>query len=671
MPAEGGAVAQRTGDSVGRWAWLRPWLVALLGVWLAASIVLVNWADQHGLLQDISFSPYHLPGYAAILVLAGYVLWRFARNARRHGWRRTLPDYYGGLGLGLLFVLGWVVLDIAWRNTLGIDFGIENGIAPPRLLLPAALVVIAAGPLREALAVRATQTGSALDRRTRWAGVVGIGVIGAALTLVAWNPLRDGFQDYREQPGRDLSEIWSMAADGSDQRRLLPAHGDGVDYSLPVYSPSGDRIAYTVWKNGRDEAANAHTFDQTTSIWTMAADGSDRRLLLEGAPDQVWTPAWSPDGAWIAYTFSPQQAPTTGGAAPQANAAPGQLEAPTVRGTGQVWLVAADGTGTSVLLSAQNVDAVSPAWSPDGKALAFETFDASTGSSDIHVAAFATDRLSDERAIAAGPSDEWGASWSPDGQWIAFVSDRSGNDDIWVTRADGTGEPRRLTDDGASDWVPAFSPDGTRIAFVSERTGDSEVWSMAVDGSDQRNLSNHPGYLDGQWSVSWSPDGSRLAYAMAPFQAPESSFIVRSDYAAAEAILLAISLAIVAILLAALAAPLGSFTLVLVLIVALSVGPDEHWEYLVAAVVGGAVVDLVVRAAPARRKTEIAAAALPAVTMLGIGITLGVAQSLAWSLTLLLGVATAAALIGWGLAYAVERLFQIPGEGVVVVEHEA
>jgi ABC-type Fe3+ transport system permease subunit len=82
-------------------------------------------------------------------------------------------------------------------------------------------------------------------------------------------------------------------------------------------------------------------------------------------------------------------------------------------------------------------------------------------------------------------------------------------------------------------------------------------------------------------------------------------------------------------------------------------------------------VDLVVRAVPARRKTEIAAAALPAVTMLGIGITLGVAQSLAWSLTLLLGVATAAALIGWGLAYAVERLFQIPGEGVVVVEHEA
>ena len=667
MPAEGGPVGHRTGDSASRWAWLRPWLVAGLALWLAAGIVLVNWADQHGLVQDISFSPYHVPGYAALLVLAGYVLWRFVRGVGRHGWRHVLPTYYGGLGLGLLFIVGWIVLDIAWRNTLGIEFGIENGLAPPRLLLPAALIAIAAGPVREAMAVRATQPGSALDRRTRWAAVLATGVIGAALTLVAFNPLRDGFQDNREAPGRDLSEIWSMAADGSDQRRLLPASGDGVDFSLPVYSPGGDRIAYTVWTNERGENANARNIDQTTAIWTMAADGSDARLLLEGAPDQVWTPAWSPDGAWIAYTFSPQDAPAAPAAA-EPNVGPGQLGASVVRGAGEIWLVASDGSGSSVRLSRQGVEAVSPAWSPDSTMLAFDTFDA--GNSDIHVAAVGEGTLANERAIAADPAEDWGASWSPDGKWIAFVSKRSGNDEIWLTAADGTGEPRRLTDDGAGDWVPVFSPDGTRIAFVSDRTGDSEVWSMATDGTDLRNLNNHPGYFDGQWSVAWSPDGARLVYAVAPFQAAESSFLVRNDYAAAEALILAISLALVAILLAALAAPLGSFTVVLVVIVALSVAPDEHWEYLVAAVIGGLLVDLLVRSTPPKRRTEVAAAAFPAVAMLGLGITLGIAESLAWSLTLLLGVAMAAALIGWGLAYAVERLFQLPGEGVVVVERE-
>src|SRR6185436_11548266 len=163
------------------------------------SIVLVNWADLHGLVQDISFSPYHLPGYAALLVLAVYVIAQFVRRVGRHGWRDTMPEYYGGLGLGFLFVVGWILLDIAWRNTLGIQFGIENGIAPPRLLLPAALILIAAGPVLEVMAGRA---------QGRWAAVLATGVIGAALTLVAFNPVRDGFQDYRQSPGRDVSEIW-------------------------------------------------------------------------------------------------------------------------------------------------------------------------------------------------------------------------------------------------------------------------------------------------------------------------------------------------------------------------------------------------------------------------------------------------------------------------------
>src|SRR6185312_2702710 len=153
-------------------------------------------------------------------------------------------------------------------------------------------------------------------------------------------------------------------------------------------------IAYAVWTNERHEAANAQNFDQTTAVWTAAADGTDARVLVEGAPDQAWNPAWSPDGKWIAYTFSPQDAPSSQAGAPQAGNAPGQLTPSSVRGSGEIWVVAADGSVAPRRLSREGQEAVGPAWSPDSTSIAFET---DVGeSSDIHVATVAADGLADE-----------------------------------------------------------------------------------------------------------------------------------------------------------------------------------------------------------------------------------------------------------------------------------
>lgn len=70
---------------------------------------------------------------------------------------------------------------------------------------------------------------------------------------------------------------------------------------------------------------------------------------------------------------------------------------------------------------------------------------------------------------------------------IAFVSDRDGNEEIYVMNADGT-ETKRLTFSPGRDIQPCFSPDGLHIAFASNRTGDWDIWSMDVDGTNLKNL---------------------------------------------------------------------------------------------------------------------------------------------------------------------------------------
>ncbi|HVK15827.1 MAG TPA: hypothetical protein VM533_02700, partial [Fimbriiglobus sp.] len=74
--------------------------------------------------------------------------------------------------------------------------------------------------------------------------------------------------------------------------------------------------------------------------------------------------------------------------------------------------------------------------------------------------------------------DAWPA-WSSDGKRLAFVSNRTGDYDVWLVNADGTG-PRNLTANPARDTSPAWSPDGKKLAFVSTRDGGSDVYVVEV-----------------------------------------------------------------------------------------------------------------------------------------------------------------------------------------------
>ena len=67
----------------------------------------------------------------------------------------------------------------------------------------------------------------------------------------------------------------------------------------------------------------------------------------------------------------------------------------------------------------------------------------------------------------------------------------------------------RLTDNGHGDVQPAWSPDGQKIAFVSDRTGDAEIFVMNADGTDVVQLTNNPA---ADVEPSWSPDGKSIAF---------------------------------------------------------------------------------------------------------------------------------------------------------------
>jgi hypothetical protein len=108
--------------------------------------------------------------------------------------------------------------------------------------------------------------------------------------------------------------------------------------------------------------------------------------------------------------------------------------------------------------------------------------------------------------LSAAPAE--GAFPGTNGK-IAYVSNRDGNNEIYVMNNDGTTQTR-LTTNGASDTNPVWSPDGTKIAFTSTRDGNSEVYSMNADGSAQTRLTIS---ADDDFQPSWSPDATKIAFA--------------------------------------------------------------------------------------------------------------------------------------------------------------
>lgn len=95
------------------------------------------------------------------------------------------------------------------------------------------------------------------------------------------------------------------------------------------------------------------------------------------------------------------------------------------------------------------------------------------------------------KALTQGAAANTQPAWSPDGKKIAFTTNRDGNNEIYVMNADGT-SPVNLTRNPGDDNYPAWSPDGAKIVFTSNRDGNNEIYVMNADGSNPVNLTKSP-----------------------------------------------------------------------------------------------------------------------------------------------------------------------------------
>ena len=168
-------------------------------------------------------------------------------------------------------------------------------------------------------------------------------------------------------------------------------------------------------------------------------------------------------------------------------------------------------TGKQRLTDTPRVGEYVTAWSPDGGRITFTAFHGMMGKEGIYVGLLGLDGnrpKQPQRIFPESEFREFGGHWSPDGKRISFISDRTGNYDIWTATPQGD-DLRQLTTNKSDDVYGTWSPDGQRMAFLSTRSGEVSIWVMNADGSDQHQVSAGG---NGDWGTAWSPDGQKILF---------------------------------------------------------------------------------------------------------------------------------------------------------------
>jgi TolB protein len=307
-------------------------------------------------------------------------------------------------------------------------------------------------------------------------------------------------------PGRMLfvqgGNVWLWRGDAG---RQLTSSGDAFQ---PAWSPDGRRIAYI------------QRVTSFSDLLVMPAEGGEPLRLTEDGPDSsvysyervfasTWAfyPAWSPDGATIA--FASQAGPP--GGSPAAEFRVSLFATPSASAGERTQLYADVGGHVGRL-----------AYAPDGQSIAFAFGPVGTGEPTI----YRYTAGSDATPFPGMPTQSYDPAWTPDGTWLAFAARKDGRTDLFAIRATGT-----VTDTGAtpatsaggtspaiqltsigSARAPAFSPDGKQLAFLAIAPGGNsfDLWVLDLEiGADGALIPGQPRQLtqsmglDADSGVAW------------------------------------------------------------------------------------------------------------------------------------------------------------------------
>ena len=353
-----------------------------------------------------------------------------------------------------------------------------------------------------------------------WANRFGFG----SHTWIHWSPDGKWLVVSDKTSAEEPFSLFLLSPETGEKRRVTSPPASVVGDCSPAFSPDGKRLAFV-------RVISALVGE----IYLVSVDGGEpKRLTFDGAG--VSNLAWTPNGREIVFASRLggknrlYRIPVEGGGAEWLAATGSEAQYPAFSRDGSRLAWRQNTSDEDIFRLAlksgsENVQPVaslvvstaheaSPRYSPDGKRIAFVSN--RSGSDEIWVCGSDGEnpiRLTSFRGPLAGSP-----SWSPDGKQIVFDCRPEGNADIYVVSAEG-GQPRRLTTDPAEDIVPSWSRDGRWIYFTSNRGGRLQIWRMPAGEGDATQITRQGGFEpvespDGRWLYFTQDRGSSSIWRM-------------------------------------------------------------------------------------------------------------------------------------------------------------